>query len=147
MEIILKKDVVGLGYKNDTVKVKPGYGRNYLIPQGIAVIANDANKKIVIENIRQAAHKAAKFKQDAEDLAAKIGDLTLEIVTKAGESGKIFGAVTQLQIADALKAKGFDIDRRKVAISGSIKELGEYKAIVDLHKEVKKEITVKVIAD
>ncbi len=147
MEVILKQDVVGLGYKNDTVKVKPGFGRNYLIPQGIAVIANNANKKVVVENIRQAAHKASKLKQDAENLADSIGDLTLEIATKAGESGKIFGAVTQLQIADALKAKGFDIDRRKVAISGSIKELGDYKATIDLHKEVKKEISVKVISE
>lgn len=147
MEVILKKDIAGLGYKHDTVNVKPGYGRNYLIPQGLAVIANNTNKKVVEENIRQVAHKAAKLKQDAEDIAARIGDMTVEIATKAGESGKIFGAVTQLQIADALKAKGFDIDRRKVALSNSIKELGDYKAVIDLHKEVKKEIAVKVIAE
>lgn len=147
MEVILKQDVVGLGYKNDTVKVKPGYGRNYLIPQGIAVIANNANKKNVEENIRQAAHKAAKLKQDAQSLAERMGDLTIEIATKAGETGKIFGAITQLQISDALKAKGFDVDRRKVALGQSIKELGDYKAIIDLHKEVKKEIAVKVIAE
>ena len=94
MEIILKQDVTGLGYKNDTVKVKPGYGRNYLIPNGVALIANDSNKRMVAENIRQAAHKAAKLKQDAEALAAKIGEIVLEIGTKAGESGRIFGAVT-----------------------------------------------------
>ena len=107
MEIILKQDVTGLGYKNDTVKVKPGYGRNYLIPNGVALIANDSNKRMVAENIRQAAHKAAKLKQDAEALAAKIGEMTLEIGTKAGESGKIFGAVTAVQVSDALKAFGF----------------------------------------
>ena len=94
MEVILTQDVTGLGYKNDTVKVKPGYGRNYLIPNGVALIANDSNKKRVAEDIRQAAHKAAKLKQDAETLAAKIGELTVEIRTKAGETGKIFGAVT-----------------------------------------------------
>ena len=103
MEVILKQDVAGLGYKNDIVKVRPGYGNNYLIPNGIALIATDSNKKLVQENIRQASHKAEKVKQDAESLAKKIGELTLEIGAKAGESGKIFGAVTALQIADALK--------------------------------------------
>jgi len=147
MEVILTQDINGLGYKNDTVNVKPGHGRNYLIPQGFAIIANNSNQKKIDENIRQAAHKAAKLKKDAEELAGKIGDLTLNIKTKAGESGKIFGAVTTLQIADALKEKGFDIDRKKIAISGDIKQLGEYKANIDLHKEVKKEISLVVEAD
>ncbi len=147
MEIILTQDINGLGYKNDTVTVKPGYGRNYLIPQGFAIIANTSNQKKIQENIRQAAHKAEKLKKDAEEVAAKIGDLTLEIKTKAGESGKIFGAVTTVQIAEGLKEKGFDIDRKKIAISGDIKQLGEYKASIDLHKEVKKEITLQVVAD
>ncbi len=147
MEVILKQDVTGLGYKNDTVKVKPGYGRNYLIPNGVAIIANDSNKKVVAENIRQAAHKAAKLKQDAEALAAKIGELTIEIGTKAGETGKIFGAVTALQVADALKAKGFDVDRKKVSFKEQPKELGTYPALLDLHKEVKHTINVKVIAE
>jgi len=102
MEIILKQDVTGLGYKNDTVKVKPGYGRNYLIPTGAAIIATEANKRMTAENIRQAAHKAAKIKQDAEALAAKIGELTIEVGTKAGESGKIFGAVTAVQVSEPL---------------------------------------------
>src|SRR4051812_12153589 len=114
MEIILTQDVQGLGYKNDVVKVKPGYGRNYLIPNGVALIANDSNKRMIAENSRQAAHKAAKVKQDAETIAQKMGELTVEVKTKAGETGKIFGAVTAIQIADALKAKGFDIDRKKV---------------------------------
>jgi large subunit ribosomal protein L9 len=147
MEVILKQDVAGLGYKNDIVKVKPGYGNNYLIPNGIALIATDSNKRLVQENIRQAAHKAAKIKQDAEALAAKIGELTIEIGTKAGESGKIFGAVTALQIADALKAKGFDIDRKKVVLKESPKQIGTYNATLDLHKEVKHEIKVKVVAE
>ena len=147
MEVILKQDVTGLGYKNDIVKVKAGYGNNYLIPNGFALIATDSNKRLVQENIRQASHKAAKVKQDAEALAAKIGELTIEIGTKAGESGKIFGAVTALQIADVLKSKGFDIDRKKVVLKESPKQLGTYNATLDLHKEVKHEITVKVVAE
>jgi large subunit ribosomal protein L9 len=147
MELILKQDVQGLGYKNDVVKVKAGYGNNYLIPNGLALIANDSNKRLVTENIRQAAHKAAKVKQDAEAIAAKVGDLTIEIKTKAGESGKIFGAVTSLQISDALRAKGFDIERKKVILKEAPKELGTYTATLDLHKEVKHEIKVKVVAD
>ena len=147
MEVILKQDVTGLGYKNDIVKVRPGYGNNYLIPNGFALVATDSNKRLVKENIRQAAHKAAKVKQDAEAIAAKIGDLTVEIGTKAGESGKIFGAVTALQIADVLKAKGFDIDRKKVVLKEAPKQLGTYSATLDLHKEVKHEIEVKVTGE
>lgn len=147
MEVILKQDVQGLGYKNDIVKVKAGYGRNYLIPNNFAMIANDSNKRLTTELVRQVAHKAAKLKQDAESLAAKIGELTIEVGTKAGESGKIFGAVTALQIADILKSKGFDIDRKKVILKESPKELGTYKVTLDLHKEVKHDITVKVVAE
>ena len=147
MEVILKQDVTGLGYKNDIVKVKAGYGNNYLIPNGFALIANDSNKRLVNENIRQAAHKAAKIKQDAEGLAAKIGELTVELKTKAGESGKIFGAVTALQISDALKAKGFDIDRKKIVLKESPKQIGTYTVTLDLHKEVKHEIKVNVVAE
>lgn len=146
MEVILKQDIQGLGYKNDTVSVKPGYGRNYLIPQGYAIIANEANQKMISENIKQAAHKAEKLKKDAEEIAKALGTLTLEIGTKAGESGKIFGAITTLQIADALKAKGFDIDRKKISFN-PIKELGDYTAIVDLHREVQHEISIKVVAE
>lgn len=147
MEVILKQDVQGLGYKNDIVKVRAGYGRNYLIPNGQAIIANESNKKVVNENVRQAAHKAAKLKQDAEALAAKIGELTLEIGTKAGESGKIFGAITALQIADALKQKGFDVERKNVNMRENPKQLGTYNVVLDLHKEVKHEIKVKVVAE
>ena len=147
MEVILKQDVQGLGYKNDVVKVKSGYGRNYLIPNGFALIANPSNKKMVQENIKQAAHKAAKIKQDAEQLAAKIGDLIVEIGTKAGESGKIFGAVTAFQVSEALKTKGFDIDRRKIIFKEQPKELGTYSVSIDLHKELKHEIKIKVVAE
>ncbi len=147
MEVILKQDVQGLGYKNDTIKVRPGYGRNYLIPNGIAIIANDSNKRMMNENIRQAAHKAAKLKQDAEALAQKIGELTVEIGTKAGETGKIFGAVTPFQVADALKAKGFEIDRKKIIFKEQPKQLGNYAVTLDLHKEVKHAITINVVAE
>lgn len=147
MEVILKQDVQGLGYKNDIVKVRPGYGRNYLIPNGIALLANAANKKMIEENIRQAAHKAEKIKQDAVSLAERIGDLTIDVGTKAGESGKIFGAITALQIADALKTKGFDIDRRKIIFREVPKEVGTYTVVIDLHKEVKHEIKINVVAE
>jgi large subunit ribosomal protein L9 len=147
MEIILTQDVTGLGYKNDTIKVKAGYGRNYLIPNGVALIANEPNKRKVAEDIRQVAHKAAKLKQDAEALAAKIGEISIEIGTKAGETGKIFGAVTALQVADALKAKGFDVDRKKISFKEQPKQLGTYTALLDLHKEVKHNISVNVVAE
>lgn len=147
MEVILKQDISGLGYKNDIVKVRAGYGNNYLIPNGFALIANDSNRRLITENVRQMAHKASKLKQDAEALAAKVGDFAVEIKTKAGESGKIFGAVTALQIADVLKAKGFDIDRKKVILKENPKQVGNYTAVLDLHKEVKHEIKVVVSAE
>lgn len=147
MDIILKEDVKGLGYKNDTVSVKAGYGRNFLIPQGMAIIASTSNRKMIQENIRQASHKAEKIRGDAQAIADKLGDLTLDIKTKAGESGKIFGAVTALQVADALKEKGFDIDRKKISFSGAIKELGEHKVTIDLHKDVHHEIALNVVAE
>ena len=146
MDIILKTDIVGLGYKNDTVAVKPGYGRNFLIPQGYAMMATDSNKKVVAENIRQASHKADKIKNDALDMAAAIGDMILTIPAKAGDSGKIFGRVTNTQVADALREKGFDIDRKKIAVD-DVKTLGTYQATLDLHKEVKHKVSFEVVAD
>jgi len=146
MEIILKEDVAGLGYKNDIVTVKPGYGRNYLIPRGLAVAATESNKKVIAENMRQAAHKAEKIKREAQELADRIGDLVIQIVTKAGESGKIFGAVTANQLSEALREKGFEVDRKKVVFKSEIKMLGQYTVILELHKEVKKEVTVEVVA-
>ena len=146
MEIILKTDITGVGYKNDIVSVKPGYGRNYLIPQGFAVMATPSNKKVVAENVRQAAHKVEKIKHDALAIAEQIGDLKLTLVAKAGESGKIFGRVTNTQIADALREKGFDIDRKKITIE-DVKTLGEYQATLDLHKEVKHQVSVEVVGE
>ncbi len=147
MEVILKQDMPGLGYKYDTVKVKAGYGRNYLIPKGIAILANNSNRKMIDENIRQAAHKAEKLKNDALAIAEKIQALNIEIGAKTGESGKIFGAVTSLQMAEVLSANGFDIDRRRISFKGDIKSVGEYVAEVELHREVKAEINFKVVAE
>ena len=145
MDIILKTDIAGLGYKNDTVAVKPGYGRNYLIPQGFAIMATESNKKIVAENIRQASHKAEKIKNDAQTIADAIGDMTLTIPAKAGDSGKIFGRVTNTQVADALREKGFDIDRKKISVE-DIKTLGTYEASLDLHKDVKHKVKFDVVS-
>lgn len=130
MEVILKEDIKGLGYKNDLVDVKPGYGRNYLIPRGFAVIASEANKKVMAENIKQASHKAEKLKQDAQAIADGIGDLVLEIPAKVGESGRIFGAVTTLQISDALKEKGFEVDRKQISFKSEVKTVGDRKSVV-----------------
>ncbi|HLK97864.1 MAG TPA: 50S ribosomal protein L9 [Hymenobacter sp.] len=147
MEVILKDDVKGLGYKNDTVKVKPGFGRNYLLPQGLAVLADKSNKKIVAENIRQAAHKADKVKADAQAVADKIGDVVLDIAAKVGESGRIFGRVTTLQLADALKAKGIDVERKRLSFDQEPNAVGEYTATVDLHREVKHKVRFNVVAE
>lgn len=143
----MKEDVKGLGYKNDTITVKGGYGRNYLIPKGKAIVASQSNRKMIAENVKQAAHKAEKIKNDAESVAKSIGEITLEMGAKVGEKGKIFGAITPLQISDVLKEKGFKIDRRDISIIGTVKEIGEYTAILDLHKEVKHEIRFTVVAE
>lgn len=147
MELILKEDLKGLGYKNDIVNVKPGYGRNFLIPQGLALVANEGNKKVVAENVKQAAHKAERLKNDAVELAATINALSLEIATKVGETGKIFGKITSLQVSEALKAKGIDVDRKKIAFKDDVKTIGDYTAHVDLHKEVKTTVAVKVVSE
>jgi large subunit ribosomal protein L9 len=147
MEVILKTDIKGLGYKNDLVSVKPGYGRNYLIPQGFAVLATLSNKKILAENIKQAAHKAEKIKTEAEGISAKLANPTLEIKAKIGESGKIFGKVTTLQISDALASQGIEIDRKKISINVPVQTAGEFEAEVDLHREVKSLVKFAVVAE
>ncbi|MBC6990467.1 MULTISPECIES: 50S ribosomal protein L9 [Hymenobacter] len=147
MEVILKDDVKNLGYKNDIVTVKPGYGRNYLLPQGLAILADKSNKKIVAENVRQAAHKAEKIKTDAQAVANQIGDVALDIRAKVGESGKIFGRVTTLQLAEALKAKGIDVDRKRISFDQDPTAAGEYTATINLHKEVKHQIRFNVVAE
>ena len=147
MELILIEDVAGLGYKNDIVSVKKGYGRNYLIPQGKAVIASESARKVLAENLKQRAHKLAKIKADAEELAAKLAPVALTIATKVSATGTIFGAVTNIQIAEALAKLGFEIDRKIIVVKDTIKEVGSYKATVKLHKEVSVEIPFEVIAE
>jgi large subunit ribosomal protein L9 len=147
MEIILKDDVKGLGYKNDIVTVKSGYGRNFLLPQGLAMLADKTNKKITAENVRQAAHKADKIKGDAQAIADQIGDVVLDIPAKVGESGKIFGRVTTLQLAEALKAKGVDVDRKRLSFDQEPASAGDYTATANLHKEVKHTVKFRVVAE
>lgn len=146
MEIILKEDVINLGYKNDIVKVKDGYGRNYLIPQGKAVIATESAKKILAENERQRAHKLAKIKADAEAQAAKLNGVKVTISAKVNEDGTIFGGVGAAQVAEALAAKGFEVDRKAI-VAETVKAVGEYTATINLHKEVKAEVTFEVVAE
>ena len=147
MELILVEDVAGLGYKNDIVSVKKGYGRNYLIPQGKAVIASESARKVLAENLKQRAHKLAKIKADAEELAAKLAPVALTIATKVSATGTIFGAVTNIQIAEALGKLGFEIDRKTIVVKETIKEVGSYTATVKLHKEVSVEIPFEVVAE
>ena len=149
MEVILKQDVPNLGYINEKVNVKPGYARNFLIPQGIAILATETNKKILAENLKQKAFKADKVLNEAEELAKGLKDLTVKIGAKAAESGKIFGSVNAIQIAQALKDQfKFDIDRKKIHVDGEhIKELGTYKARIILHKEVQLDINFEVFAE
>ena len=147
MELILKEDVVNLGYKNDIVTVKSGYGRNYLIPTGKAVIASPAAKKMLAEELKQRAHKLEKIKKDAEELAAKLEGVSLKIATKVSSTGTIFGSVGNIQIAEELAKLGHNIDRKIIVVKDVVKEVGNYKAIVKLHKEVSVEIPFEVVAE
>jgi len=148
MEIILKKDLKGLGYKNDIVKVKNGYGRNFLIPQGVAVLATDSNKKMQAEEIKQSSFKEEKLRTEATATAAKFADVTVKVGAKAGESGKIFGSVTNIQLAEALKKAGYDVERKNIEMNeDAIKTLGTYSAKVRLFKEISATINFEVIAE
>ena len=147
MEIILTQDVQNLGFKDDIVKVKNGYGRNYLIPQGMAVLATPSAKKQLEENLKQRAHKLAKIKADAEALAAKINAVSLVIPAKVSATGTIFGSVSNMQLAEALAAKGIEVDRKCIVVGDSVKEVGNYKAVAKLHREVSAEINFEVVAE
>ena len=147
MQVILKEDVTNLGYKDDIVTVKDGYGRNFLIPQGKAFIASESAKKVVAEYLKQRAHKLAKIKADAEELAAKLKDVTLTIGAKTSSTGTIFGSVNNIQIAEELAQKGFEVDRKVIVIKESVKEVGNYKATLKLHKEVSVEIPFEVVSE
>ena len=146
MEIILKEDVIGLGYKNDIVNVKSGYGRNYLIPQGKGVIASPSAKKVLAENLKQQAHKLAALKAEAEKKAEAIKDVALCIAAKVSTTGQLYGSVGVNQVAEELKKLGHEIDRKIITMKDA-KTVGDFVALVHFHKEVTAEIPVKVVAE
>ena len=147
MEVILKQDIQPLGFKDEIVSVKNGYGRNYLIPQGIAVLATESARKVHEETIKQRAKKDAKLKADAEAIAAKIAELTVKVSAKAGETKKIFGSVNNIQVAEALGNSGVEVDRKAIKIiGGNPSELGSYEAEIKLHKEVSATFKFEVVA-
>ncbi len=147
MEVILKQDVKNLGEKDDIVNVKPGYGRNFLIPKGFATLATVSARKVLAENLKQAQFKQEKIRKDADAIAAKLEGVKLTIGAKAGETGKIFGAINTIQIADALKKEGFEVDRRRITFDSEPKFVGEYTANLNLHKEVKVKVPFEVVAE
>ena len=147
MEVILKEDILTLGYKDDVVNVRKGYARNFLIPQGKAIIASESAKKVLAENQKQRAHKIAQIKSDAEALASKMEGVTITIGAKTSSTGTIFGSVTNIQIAEALLEKGFEIDRKVIVIKDQVKEVGNYTAVARLHKEVSVDIPFEVVAE
>ncbi|MDE6239954.1 MAG: 50S ribosomal protein L9 [Muribaculaceae bacterium] len=147
MQIILKEDVQGLGYKDDVVEVKNGYGRNYLIPQGKAVIATPSALKVLAEDQRQRAHKLAKIKADAEAAAAALEGVSLTIGAKTSATGTIYGSVNAIQIAEALEKLGHNVDRRQIVIKDAVKEVGKYNATINFHKEVSVEVPFEVVAE
>ena len=147
MEIILKKDVANLGHADDVVKVKAGYALNYLVPQGFAIVATPSALKQHAETLRQRAHKEAKFRADAEALAAKLAEVLVKVTAKVSESGKIYGSVTTAQIADALVALGLNVDKKDITINEAVKELGVYEATVKCYKDIKGTAKFEVVAE
>jgi large subunit ribosomal protein L9 len=147
MQVILLEDINNLGYKDDVVAVKSGYGRNYLIPQKKAIIASESAKKVLAENLRQKAHKLEKIKTNAQTLAAKLEGVSLIIGAKTSSTGTIFGSVNNIQIADELAKKGFEVDRKSILIKESVKEVGSYKALLKLHKDISVEIPFEVVSE
>jgi len=148
MEVILKKNVDNLGYANEIVTVKPGYGRNFLIPQGYGILATASAKKAHAEIMKQKSHKESKMLVQAQELGAKIEATSVKIVTKVGEKGKIFGSVNTVQLAESLKAEGIDIDRKSLKIKEEpVREIGSYEAIANLHKDVKSTFTFEVAGE
>ena len=146
MEIILLTDIANLGHKDDIVDVKQGYGRNYLIPQGYAILATPSARKVVAENLRQRAHKEAKLKAEAEEIAAQLAEVKLTIGAKTSSTGKIFGSVNSIMISESLKEKGFDIDRKKIMLK-DVKAIGTYTALIKLHREVKVDVEFEVVSE
>lgn len=148
MELILKQDVENLGYKDEIVKVRNGYGRNFLIPRGFAAMATESGKKVLAENLKQRSHKEAKNIEAAKAMVEKLISTTLIVGAKVGEKGKIFGSVNTIQLADALKKAGFEVDRKRITIKDlPIKVTGKYKADVVLHKDVVTTIEFEVVGE
>ena len=148
MEIILKQDIPNLGYTNDLIKVKNGYARNYLIPKGLAILATEPNKKIQAEVLKQKSYKEEKIRKEAETLAKAIENINVKIGAKAGTSGKIFGSVNTIQLAEAINKKGFTIDRKQISLPvDTIKEVGTYTAKIKLHKTVVVDFEFEVVAE
>ncbi|NSW45685.1 MAG: 50S ribosomal protein L9 [Bacteroidales bacterium] len=149
MEIILKQDFPGLGHKNDLVKVRDGYARNYLIPKGFAIAATETTKKILAENLKQQAHKEAKLRQEAEANAKKLANIVITVGAKTSSTGKIFGSVNTIQLADALNKQGFAVDRKNITIydAENIKEVGTYKAKVKLYRDIVTDFTFEVVSE
>ena len=148
MEVILKKNVDNLGYANEIVTVKPGYGRNFLIPQGYGILATASAKKAHAEIMKQKSHKDSKILVEAQELGAKIEATAVKIVTKVGEKGKIFGSVNTVQLSEALKAEGIDIDRKSLKINEEpVREIGSYEATANLHKDVQSTFTFEVVGE
>lgn len=147
MKVILLQDVKSLGYKDDLVTVKGGYGRNFLIPQGMGRLATESAVKMLNEDLKQREFKKERVRTDAEALAGKLNGLNLAIATKTGTSGKIFGSITILHFANLLKEKGFEVDRRKIVLNEEIKHIGNYTAVINLYKDINAEITIDVTAE
>ncbi len=148
MEIILKEDINNLGYKDDVIVVKNGYANNYLIPKGIAIHATKSAKKVLAENLKQRAHKEDKLRQDAQAIADKLQNKEIKVGAKTSSKGKIFGSVTNIQLADSINKKGFDIDRKKISIvEKEVKEIGKYNAVIKLHRDVKVELPFEVVSE
>jgi large subunit ribosomal protein L9 len=148
MEVILKQDVKNLGYKDDVVNVKPGYGRNFLIPKSLAEMATTSTKKVLAETVKQRAFKEQKIKAAAETTAAKLKDMIVKVGAKVGESGKIFGSVTSVQLADAIKKLGYEVDRKNITMNEeAVKSVGTYTADVRFHKEVSGTVTFEVVQE
>ena len=149
MEIILKQDVANLGYKDDIVKVKNGYANNYLIPQGMAIIATPSARKVLAENIKQRAFKEEKIRKDAEALQSALNGKSVKLIAKVGENGQLFGSITNQQVVEALKEQhNYDVDRKSIVVDGDkIKAVGEYTALVNIHRDIKAEVKLEVVAE
>lgn len=148
IEVILKEDVANFGHKNDIIKVKPGYGRNYLIPQGFAILATESARKVNAENQRQRAHKEEKIRLEAVAIAAKLEGKKITIGAKTSTTGKIFGSVNNIQIAEVLERQGFSIERKNITIKDDqVKEVGTYSATIKLHRDVKVSIEFEVVPE